>query len=317
MARKKTHVDENSDGTDGQNNGNANTNAQPAADSSKRNPLVYVAIAAVVIVVIAIAYFALAGVGSSSPSSRQIFSNISSAGLNQTQLLFVNDLKKSENVSNLQVSYYSSNATKYITESSNLTIAISSNQTVNSYKMGSYNKTVITSIVAYTDTKNGDVIAKNVSSTYYYNTNTTVTCFNDTTYSSVLAANSSLQCGTGDQGLSYIEQTPFTAVNVSSLSYLAFNNTVTYSGTKTMAGRSCDDFIISNATASNIQSNYSVYDLCIDSQYGIPLYFNQTDVTGGVPSSFTFVATSVSTNVPSSEFVIPQSYLNTIQKSII
>ena len=183
--------------------------------------------------------------------------------------------------------------------------------------MGNYNKTVIQYHNSYANTQNGDVIAKNISSIYYYNTNTTITCFNDTTYSSGLVTNSSLQCGSGDQGLSDIEETPFTAVNVSSLSYLVFNNTVTYDGAETIAGRSCDDFIISNATASNLQFNYSVFNLCIDTQYGVPLYFNETDVIGGVPSSFVFTATAVSTNVPSSEFVIPQQYLNSIQQSII
>jgi hypothetical protein len=96
-----------------------------------------------------------------------------------------------------------------------------------------------------------------------------------------------------------------------------FNNTVTYSGSKSIAGRNCDDFIISNATGANLQSNYSVFNLCIDTQYGVPLYFNETDVTNGVPGSFAFTATSVSTDVPSSEFVIPQQYINAIPHSII
>jgi len=232
-------------------------------------------------------------------------------------MLFVNDLEKSENVTNLQVSYYSSNATQYITQSSNLTIAISNNMTINSYKLGNYNRTAIIGVVTYTNARNGDVMAKNVSGTYYYNTNTTITCFNDTTYSSGLVTNSSLQCGSGDQGMSFLEEVPYTAVNVSSLSYLVFNNTVTYAGTKLIIGRGCDDFIISNATSANLQSDYSVFNICIDNQYGILLYLNETDVIGGIPSSFAITATSVSTNVSSQELAIPQQYLSASQQSII
>jgi len=331
MARKTTQTDDSDDSASqddgagyampkgsssaGNSNSSANSTNTSQPSQRKRSPLKYIAIAVFVLIVIALLYFT----SGSGPSltSKQIFSNVTSSGLSQTQSLFVNDLQRSENVSNLAVTYFSSNATRYVAQSSNLTIAITSNQTIDSYKLGNYNKTVSTSMVTYTNSKNGVVIAKNVSSIYYYNTNTTVICFNDTSYSSTLVTNSSLQCGSGDQGESFIEETPFTAVNVSSLAYLVFNSTITYSGAKTIAGRNCDDFIISNATGANLQANYSVYNLCIDTQYGIPLYFNETDVTGGVPSSFTFTATSVSTDVPSSEFTIPVQYLNAVPHSII
>ncbi len=139
MARKNTQNDD-SDGTASQ--GSSGT-ARPSTTTStgKRSPLMYVAIIGIVVVVIAIAYFELSGgQGGQSLSSKQIFSNVSSMNLNQTQALFVNDLEKSESVGNLYVSYYSSNATQYITQSGNLTIAISSNQTIDSYKLGNYNR---------------------------------------------------------------------------------------------------------------------------------------------------------------------------------
>lgn len=310
MARKSTNDDQDSASSSPQ-------EAQQQTQTKKSRLWIYIAGAVVVVALLAIAYFTLSGSSVPTMSGAQIINNVSNSNLNQTQTLFVNDLEKSENVTALHVTYYSSNATEYIKQSSNLTVAISNNQTINSYKMGNYNRTAITGIEAYTNSGNGEVIAKNVSSLYYYNTNTTVTCFNDTTYSSGLVTNASLQCYSGDQGISYLEVAPFTAVNVSWLSQLVFNNTVSYSGSKTIAGRNCDNFIISNATSSNIQSNYTVFDLCIDTQYGIPLYFNQTTVAGGIPISFTFTATAVSTNVSGADFVIPQSYLNTIQQSII
>jgi hypothetical protein len=282
---------------------------QTAEPGGSGNLLKYAVVITVVGALIAIAYYVLSGSGQGL-SSEQIFQNVSSANLNRTQALFVGDLEKSLNVSSLYVSYYSSNAAQYVRQSNNLTIALTNNQTIDSYKLGDYNRTSITSRVAYTNAKNGVQLAENVSGEYYYNTNTTITCFNDTAYSSMLVSNSSLQCAAGDQGLSYLEETPFTAANVSSLSYLVFNNTVTYDGTKSIAGRSCDDFVISNATAANLQSNYTVVDLCIDKGYGIPLYFNDTTVVDGMPSSFAFTATVVSANVSGSELAIPQQYLN-------
>jgi len=309
------------------NSNDANASPQnPQQQNHGSRTWIYIAIGIIAIVLIVIAYLALTAPGNQSLSSSQILDNVSSSNLNQTQALFVNDLKNSENVGTLYIQYYSRNATRYITESSNLTVAISSNQTIDSYKLNNYNKTIYRNEIAYTNSANGEVMAENLSYLYYYSpdniTNSSmagkqVTCINETAYSAGLVTNSSLQCGYGDQGNSYLEETPFTAVNVSSLSYLVFNNTVTYSGIRTIAGRSCDNFIITNATASNIQSNYSVFDFCVDRQYGVPLYYNQTYVTGGVPSSFSFTATLVSTNVTGADFAIPQSYLNTIQKSII
>jgi hypothetical protein len=304
---------------DGKDTGSQNgpfTAPRAAKSGGRGNLLKYAVVIVVAGVLIALAYYALSGSGGGL-TSRQIFSNVSSANLNQTQARFVNDLMRSENVSDLYVSYYFSNATEYVTPSSNLTIAITSNRTIDSYKLGNYNVTSIASVVAYTNTKSKVVIEKNVSEIYYYDTNTTLTCFNDTSYSSTLIANASLQCAFGDQGLSYLEESPFTAVNVSSLSYLVFNNTVTYGGTRRIAGRGCDDFVISNETASNLRSNYTIFNFCIDSQYGIPLYINDTTVVNGIPSSFAFAATAVSVNVTGSELAIPRQYLNAVPKSII
>ena len=229
---------------------------------------------------------------------------------------FVGDLQKSQNLSSLYVSYYSSNGTYEVPESSNLTLAITSNQTIDSYKLDNYNRTTITSITTYANSKTGAQIAKNVSSIYYYDSNTTITCFNTTAYSGTVVENSSLQCGPGDQGLDHIEETPFTAANVSILAYLVFNNTVTYGGAKSVLGRSCDNFIISNETSANLESNYSSINICIDKQYGIPLYLNQTNVVHGVPSSYEFAAIVVSANVSGSEFIIPQKYLNAVSSPV-
>lgn len=310
MPRSKTTNDKQDENT----KKSRDINKMQVGENKRKHLIMYIAIAAVVIVAVAAVYIFISG--SKTLNSNQIFSSISNASLNQTQKQFVDDLEKSGNITNIAVVYKVLNSTAYVTESNNLTLAINSNDTISSYKMGNYNKTVIASIVTDSNAKTGEIIAKNASYVYYYNTNTTLTCFNETIYSASVS-NSSLDCGSGDQGLDYIEEAPFTAANVSSLSYLALNNTVTYQGIRSIAGRNCDNFIISNETGSNLESNYTVFDMCVDRQYGILLYINETEVSNGLPSSFVMTAVSVSPYVNASEFVIPQRYLNAKSSSII
>lgn len=329
MPRKSSQTSDDSDNSTSSSSSSSSSNSSNTTSSttqssgSSRTILLYIVVIVLIAIIAFVAYTIVSGgigklsLGGGPTSAVNTLSNTSTAGLNTTQTLFINDLKKSLGVTNLYVGYYSSNATNYIKQSSTVTIAISSNQTVDSYKLGNENRTTITGIVAYTNENNSEQISKNVSSLYYYNTNETVLCYNDTTYTAGLVDNSTLECGTGDQGLSYIEDTPFTAANVSSLSYLVYNNSVSYGGTKTIAGRTCDSFVISNETGANLESNYSVFDLCLDTQYGVPLYMNETDVVYGTPSSFSFTATGLSTNVTASEMTIPQAYINAIPKSII
>lgn len=289
------------------NQSSTTVDSRPIPDTNKRGLskyLLIIGIAAVMLVV----YYTLLGVGGQSPSSKQVSSNNSISGLNQVHSLFLSDLEKSENISSLQISYYFNPPTTFINSPTYSTLEATGNLTIDSYELGNYQKTVITNITTYRDLTNGAVIMKDVNNIYHYNTNITLTCVNDTIYSSTAIINSSLQCSYGDQNLSYIELTPFTAVNVSPLINLEPNQTVAYSSTMSVLGRKCDNFIISNANSSGRQLNYSVFYICIDTQYGIPLYFNLTTTL----DSFAYTATSLSTYVSSSAFIIPQQYLNAI-----
>jgi hypothetical protein len=314
MAKKSDDTDnDDANGKDGTNGA-----AQgPQGASSRKSPLLYVAVAIAIVAAVFLVYSYVPGIGGQALTSKQIFEEVSNSSLNTTQALFIRDLERSENLSNLYVSYIYQSAPDYITQPGNLTVEITSNQTIDSYKLGNYNRTTVSGTTDYANAKGGTLIERNTSSVYYYHTNTTITCSNVSAYSQLSAPSSSLQCYSGDDGLSYIEEAPFTAANVSSLSYLVFNSTMTYSGRRSYAGRACDNFVISNATSSNIASNYTVFDLCVDTQYGILLYLNQTNVANGIPSPFAFSATAVSLNVSGSELVIPQAYLSNVSHSII
>ncbi|MDE1860674.1 MAG: hypothetical protein KGH72_03050 [Candidatus Micrarchaeota archaeon] len=295
-------------------NSNPGTNAKAAG--GMRSPLIYVAILAAVLAVMALAYYEFSGASGTGLTSNQVLNNVSGSNLNATQALFINDLRQSANITNMHVSYYFGNSINYITAPGNHTIAVTSNQTLDSYKFGSYNKSVFSSVVTYADSQNGSTIAKNISKVYYYNTNTMLTCFNYTSYLSNSVTNSSLSCSHGDNGFSYLEVTPYTIANVTPLALLVFNNSVSYSGVKDVFGRNCDYFAISNVTSANTRSNYSVIDICLDKQYGFPLFLNETLVSAGLPNSFSLTADLVSTNVSQSEFVVPQRYINATQQAI-
>lgn len=290
--------------------------------SGKSNSLLLIgAIIVIVVIIIGIAYYAITKLssGSSTPTSATL-NSISNSSLNQTAALFLTDLKNSQYVSALHVTYFESNATIYSTPpGANYSIAITSNQTVQSYKLNDYNRTDVINLFAYTNTKDGDVLSENVSDIEYYNSNTTIICFNQTTYELGAKTNSSLQCESGDGGESFIEQFPFTADNITAFAFVIDNATYSlkYVGTETYIGRSCDDFIISNETTSNLLTNYSAFSMCLDHQYGVPLYFNATEVVGGIPNSTVYTATALSTNVTASDFVIPQAYLDNVSHSII
>ncbi len=283
-----------------------------------RNSLTYAAAIILVVVILAVAYLFFR-LNTKREATFNILNNknLSNSTFNRTQLMLLQSLKKSLNASSLHVTYFSSMVNNPIPTSNNLTLVVSENQTIDSYHLGNYNKTVYRNVVSYTNARTGKVLARNVSSTYYYETNVTITCFNQTSTDSNGNVNSNLQCSNGIAGQNYLESFPFTASNVSMLGILITEGNLTYGGTKNIANRECDNFLFSNVTQNNLLANYSVINLCIDSKYGIPLYVNETDVTNGMPNSTAFIATYFTTNVSMSDFSIPQSYLNSIPKSVI
>jgi hypothetical protein len=322
MATKKSQSD-NSDNSD---TTISNNNLQSTTSGKKTSIMLYIAVIVAIFIIIALVYYGITYLGNKSSSKltgQNIFNNLTNQSLNQTQLRFVDDLKLSQSLGALHVIYYSSNATEYLPALNNVTLAINSNQTINSYTLGKQNASSITQVLAYTNTKTNQVVAKNVSEIAYYNTtNSTISCFNDSVYGEgpygLAKTNSSLQCYSGDGGASFLEGYPFRITNVSSIAALIYEGNMTYQGTKMVIGRSCDSFVISNETSANLLSNYSVDSMCIDTQYGVPLYFNETDVIGGKPyPALGLTATLISTNVPQSAFNIPVAYSDNVSSSLI
>jgi hypothetical protein len=204
------------------------------------------------------------------------FHNLSNSTLNRTGLTLLQDLKKSLNVTSLHVTYLTGN-----------------NQTIDSYHLAGYNKTVYHT---------------NTYTIYYYETNMTLACLNQ--------SGSSVKCSKGTGGYNYLVKFPYTAKNISMFGILMVEGNLTSTGTQIIAGRKCDNFEFSNLTRGNLLSNYSVINLCLDSQYGIPLYVNETGVIGGaLNSAVRLTATYFSTNVSKSDFAIPASYTKALQNA--
>ncbi len=279
--------------------------------AANRSKLAYAAIAVVIVVILIMAYLLLnLNAKKVAVSNLSKNDNLSNSTFNRTQLMMLSDLKKSLNISALEV-VYSSNYTKSIPESQNLTLIVNSSSTTESYVLGSYRKTLYKNVLSYTNAKTGALISKNTTNIYYYDSNITLTCLNQSVTNSSGGIQSSLNCSRGINGQNYLAAFPFTASNISELGVFVVEGNLTYAGTRSIINRNCDDFIFSNLTQVNRPSSYSVVNLCLDMQDGVPLYANQTEILNGVPSSpATLTATYFSTNVSNSTFMIPNAYLN-------
>src|SRR5271170_6701902 len=111
-----------------------------AKKARKRNPTVYALVLVLVVVVIAVAFLALqSSTKKNEQSAFRIFNNLSNSSLNRTQLIFLNDLEKSINLTRnygpnpsqgVHVTYYEQNAT--VLQSG---LDVNSNMTIDSYQM--------------------------------------------------------------------------------------------------------------------------------------------------------------------------------------
>ena len=289
-------------------------NGQPVAPqeppSKKKNSrLVYGLSAVAILLVIIPAYYLLSGSVAKQTTSNNFLNNLTNSSLNATQLNFMNDLKKGEAVVAVHVKYALNNMT-LMSNGTNGSVIIRMTQSVDSYRLGSNNKSILLGAAAYLSPKTRKLLAQNLSEIYYYNTSvSTLTCINQTVnYSGLI--NSSLQCGKGDSGLSYLNAFPFRIANVSALGTLVTDANVTQKAPRLIDGRSCDNFYFSNETKANHLNNYSISEVCLDSQYGTPLLINESDVVSGIAYPGTVLtAVNFSTAVSISEFAIPQDYL--------
>lgn len=279
--------------------------------SQKGRMLIYLGII-ILVAIIAVVYLL-------SPTKNASFLsiyNLSNPNLTQNQRLFLEDLQNVSNADSLSISYSAGRTIQLIPYSNNVIVVSASSDNFISYRLGSEIKSIFNSNFTQIDQSSNTLITKNDTSLYFYSTsNGTMACAIDDKYMNS-TSNFSIRCQRGDAGLSFLEQFPSVPTNSSSIIfYLTIGNT-SYVGQKSFIGRSCDDFHITNETTS--PANYTTAEICIDKQYGVPLYLNMSDVAGGsVTSGSTLVATSITTNVSASEFVIPAKFLNNVSSGTI
>lgn len=287
------------------------TSQQSTQSGSNRKTLIYILVGVMLVLILAAAYFTLFS-GPSTPPNQNIYSNLSSANLTPGQHAFYVDLAKAANVSSIGVTYFAGNYTNATISPGGAPLVSTTQQIITAYRSGADNASELLTTVTYFDAASNSIVGTNSSDVYFYNTTQgTVTCINETTSAGIIR-NGNLTCTFGDGGLGYLRSFPFEITNVTALGYLG-TGSVTYSGPSTMIGRACDDFLVSNLISPSA-SNYSQVSLCMDEQYGIPLYFNETDYSNGVPSQgLLLVAQNISSNVPASAVSIPAAYESSAQ----
>lgn len=257
----------------------------------------------VIAVLILLAYLPVITV----PRSDIAKSNKTSTTISSQTSLFVEELGKLSAQRRLAASYLT-NDTQYVARSGNAIVLVTTNQTITSYANGSNSSSVLNSYIEYSNLTTNAIIFKNLTTIYYYNTSTAaITCINETTYS--LGENHSVfQCIRG-AGLVFLNRFPFTLLNLSSMIPVTSTSRIQYAGRVTTRLGECDGFVVNTEAHTSSPIN-STFTLCLDTIYGIPLYFNMSTVAHHVTQrSATLVAFNLSTNVSNSHFVIPQAWL--------
>lgn len=307
----------------------------PQPKKKRKGALKYLAALVIIIVIVAGIYYAVSNMqkqtteqiinklsNSTLPNpnvsnSSQSGSGTPSPAMVATEHAFITDLGKSLNVSALHVSY-NVYVSPVLIQENNTTVSASTNQTIDSYQLGNYSNISFVRNISYRSPDTGALVARNISYLYNYVTNTnetnstantTVTCINQTNYVNGIVNSSGIQCAYGYQGYDYIQLSPFTPLNVGNIAYVSQEGNISYMGLGTMSGRSCNDFVVTNESV-NDTSNYSVSNICLDAQYGIPVYYNETDFTNGTPIYHILTTRLISGNVSKSDFVIPNNYIS-------
>ncbi len=287
---------------------------QSTTPKSSRSPILYILLGALIVLLLAAAYFTIFSSGSASVPNRNIESNLTNANLTPVQHLFYADLAKAIGLHSIGVVYSMGNFSNVSSGPTGLALLTTVNQTVSSYKSGNYSVSTSDAVVSYRNLATNELLQQNVSKLYFYSTpQDVVSCLNETTNTGI-SSNSNFTCTLGDGGLGYLDSFPSTISNLTALGYLGVGK-VTYSGNLTILGRSCNSFYISNLTAYG-SDNYSTISTCLDSQYGLPLYFNETDYINGVQTQgMLLLLRNITTNVAQSSLAIPAAYLGNAQNA--
>lgn len=288
--------------------------------------LVLAMILVIAVVAVYFVYFYNSG-GPLSPA----YNLSNTTGLNSQQKLLFNDLARAKSTRGIRITYLEWNMSQQSLINSNITyrtiaamlpnstIKLSGTdvQTLKAYTLGNDSKAIWSRNATLTyvgGNDAGQIAGENFTTLVYYNiyndSNSTVLICTHNFIEVTGISNSSLSCSQGYGANTGLAIFPFTLTNVSWLGYMTKLSNFAYHGTKTIVGRSCDDFKVSNLTSSN-QLNYT-FEICVDKSYGVPLYYNSTGYENGtVNSTVQYLATNISQNISSEDFVIPPSLLNT------
>ncbi len=222
--------------------------------------------------------------------------------------IFLSDAKKFTQAGSLHLLYFGGNYTQTI-QSGNSILEVLNTQYISSYKMGQDLRSTFSQNITVKNKNTGATINSTNSTLYYYNTlYGELTCLNQTKHSGG-KSNTTLKCYQGNGGLSELSKFPFNLSDAGSIAELLVGNNISYTGPRYgIGGRPCDLFSLSS---NQTGTNFTTMDICLDKQYGVPLYFNSTSVLQNqIYSTNLLLALNFSTNVTAEDFAIPAAYRN-------
>ncbi len=223
--------------------------------------------------------------------------------------MFDSELNMSSSLSDIGVEYVFGNTSAEL-KSGTQRIQVLQSETIYSYRFGGYSKAVMDTSLSYAQGQNTLVSYSNITS--YFNTPMLeLTCVNQSVYHTAGASNATISCINGTSS-EQADSFPISINAVAGLEAITKTYSGSYLGTKNISGRTCDDYLFSNTT----QAVTTTYNICLDTDYGMPLYMNETVAKNGTYSYSTYmIMKRIYSNLNSSYFKIPAADAHNIGNS--
>ena len=268
-----------------------------AARRSKRNKLhgeLFIGIAAIALAIaLAVLMFRQAPLTRGSPGTNS-----------DIVKMFDSELNISGSLSDIGVEYAFGNTSAKM-GSGTQQVDVLQSETIYSYLFDGYSKEVMDVSLSYMQGHNTLDNYSNVTS-YFVTPALKLSCINQSVYRTAGTSNTTVSCVNGsspEQAGSF----PLSIKAAVNLASIATTYPGSYLGTKNISGRICNDYLFSNTT----QAVTTTYNICLDSDYGIPDYMNETVFKDGVYSHSTYmVLKRIYTSLNSSYFKIPVADAN-------
>ena len=218
--------------------------------------------------------------------------------------MFDSELNISGSLSDIGVEYAFGNMSTELNSGAQQ-IHVLQSETIYSYRLGGYSKSVMDTSLSYMQGQNTLDNYSNITS--YFNTPALkLRCVNQSVYRTSGASNATVSCvngSTSEQAGSF----PLSINAAVGLAAIANGYSGSYLGKRNISGRMCDDYLFSNTTYAVT----TTYNICLDRNYGIPVYMNETVFKDGVYSHSTYmVLKRIYTSLNSSYFKIPVAGAN-------